>query len=121
MIRAQTRARDPAVKSGPHQRPRQRLADRAHILLKRKLNMVFKLIIRITCLAGCAMHFGPRNGCSLSYVGPLRTKNRPDRENQVDTTGGAVISRSTVIARLCNGVAHFVALVRTYKRLVNLV
>ena len=28
---------------------------------------------------------------------------------------------STVIARLCNGVAHFVALVRIYTRLVNLV
>ena len=111
MTRAQARARDPAVKSGPRQPPRQRLADRAHILLKRKFNMVFNLIIRITCLAGCAMHFGPGNVCSLTYVGPLRTENRPDRENQMDTTGGAVISRSTVIARLCNGVAHFVALV----------
>ena len=28
---------------------------------------------------------------------------------------------STVIARLCNGVAHFVALVRIYRRLANLV
>ena len=43
-------------------------------------------------------------------------------ENYPPPQRGQIIEKHhTVIARLCNGVAHFVALVRIYTRLVNLV